>query len=88
MKNKFAAFFCRGEIRDCFDIEFMLRRGIPFPELSKMELTEFRKKITGFKEKDFKVKLGSILESEARKYYIENRFCYLLEKIEGAINKI
>jgi len=27
MKNKIEALLSRGEIRDCFDIEFMLRRG-------------------------------------------------------------
>ena len=32
MKNKIAAFLDRGEIRDCFDIEFMLRRGISLPD--------------------------------------------------------
>jgi hypothetical protein len=27
----------RGEIRDGFDIEFLLRQGVPLPELIKME---------------------------------------------------
>jgi hypothetical protein len=27
-ENKKAAFLNRGEIRDCFDIEFLLRRGV------------------------------------------------------------
>ena len=82
MKNKCAAFLDRNEIRDCFDIEFLLRKGIPLPKMSNKELIEFKKKVTLFSEKDFKVKLGSILEGDIRKYYIENRFGYLEEKLQ------
>ena len=34
MKNKIDALLDRAEIRDCFDIEFMLRRGTKLPDLS------------------------------------------------------
>jgi len=81
MKNKVDAFLDRGEIRDCFDIEFLLRGGIPLPISSKEQVAEFKGKLTSFTDKDFKVKLGSILESETRRYYVENRFAYLQEKI-------
>lgn len=81
MKNKFDAFLDRGEIRDCFDIEFLLRRGVELPALTNRQFNEFQKKLVRFKEKDFKVKLGSILENEIRKYYVEQRFGYLQEKL-------
>ena len=81
MKNKFDAFLDRGEIRDCFDIEFLLRRGVELPALTNRQFNEFHKKLVRFKEKDFKVKLGSILENEIRKYYVEQRFGYLQEKL-------
>jgi predicted nucleotidyltransferase component of viral defense system len=81
MKNKINALLDRGEIRDSFDIEFLLRKGISLPELKAEQLSRLKKRVNGFKEKDFKVKLGSILESDVRKYYIENRFNHLLEKI-------
>jgi hypothetical protein len=81
MKNKFDAFLDRGEIRDCFDIEFMLRRGVEFPSLTDRQLNEFQKKLVRFNENDFKVKLGSILENEIRKYYVKQRFGYLQEKL-------
>ena len=81
MKNKFDAFFDRGEIRDCFDIEFLLRRGVELPALTNRQFNEFQKKLVRFKENDFKVKLGSILENEIRKYYVEQRFGYLQEKL-------
>jgi hypothetical protein len=81
MKNKFDAFLDRGEIRDCFDIEFLLRRGVELPAITNRQFNEFQKKLVRFKEKDFKVKLGSILENEMRKYYVEQRFGYLQEKL-------
>ena len=81
MKNKIAAFLDRGEIRDCFDIEFLLRRGVELPVLAGKQSIEFREKLAGFKDRDFKVKLGSILENDIRNYYIANRFRYLEEKL-------
>jgi len=87
MKNKVAAFLDRGEIRDCFDIEFLLRRGVELPGLGDRKSIEFRDKLTGFKDRDFKVKLGSILENDIRNYYIVNRFRYLEEKLGLLLSK-
>jgi len=82
IKNKIEALLDRGEIRDCFDIEFMLRRGADFPEISARQADDLRKKVTGFKDRDFKVKLGSIVDGKTRAYYIQNRFSYLMERLE------
>jgi predicted nucleotidyltransferase component of viral defense system len=81
MKNKIAALMERGEIRDGFDIEFLLRQGIPLPELTKNEISKLINRIHAFKAKDFKVKLGSVLEGDIRKYYIENRFSFFRQKL-------
>jgi len=81
MKNKIEAFLDRSEIRDCFDIEFLLRRGVALPDMDDRQTDDFRKKLTCFKERDFKVKLGSTLESDIRNYYIAHRFSYLEEKL-------
>ncbi len=83
MKNKIEAFLDRGEIRDGFDIEFLLRRGIELPTLSARRLAEFQKRLARFKERDFKVKLGSILEGDIRKYYAAHGFSYLAEMISA-----
>jgi predicted nucleotidyltransferase component of viral defense system len=83
MQNKIEALLDRGEIRDCFDIEFMLRRGTALPELSGNQLNDLRKKAAGFKDKDFKVKLGSIVDSHTRAYYTQNRFSYLMERLNS-----
>ncbi len=81
MKNKIAAFLDRGEIRDSFDIEFLLRRGVGLPDFNKKQLNQFQKKLAGLKERDFEVKLGSILENDIREYYFTHRFSYLEEKL-------
>ena len=81
MKNKIAALMERGEIRDGFDIEFLLRQGALLPELTKNEISKLINRMDGFKAKDFKVKLGSVVESDIRKYYIENRFNFLRQKL-------
>ena len=81
INNKIEAFLDRGEIRDCFDIEFMLRRGVEIPRMNEKQSIAFRKKLALLKDRDFKVKLGSILENDTRNYYIANRFRYLQEKL-------
>lgn len=81
MNNKINALLERGEIRDGFDIEFLLRKGIRLPDLKEEQFSKLKERINGFREKDFKVTLGSILESDIRTYYIENRFAYLEENI-------
>ena len=84
MKNKIDAFLDRGEIRDCFDIEFLLRRGIEFPALTGSQYKDFQKKLARFKDRDFKVMLGSILEGDIREYYNSQKFNYLSEKLSDA----
>ena len=87
MKNKIEAFLDRGEIRDCFDIEFLLRRGVELPNLAGKQLIELREKLAGLKDRDFKVKLGSILENDIRSYYKVNRFSFLEEKLDLSLTR-
>lgn len=81
MKNKIEVFQDRGEIRDCFDIEFMIRRGIEITLKDKAQSIALQKKLARLKDSDFKVKLGSILEDDIREYYVANRFRFLQEKL-------
>lgn len=85
MKNKFEALLSRKIIRDAFDIEFLLMRGI---ELSsdKDLLKAALQIINNFKEQDYKVKLGSILDEKDRKYYLTNKFKLLKEEITKQLN--
>lgn len=79
-RNKVLALIDRGEIRDAFDLEFLVRRGV-VPDLKEEEKQEIIKKLRGFKKKDFDVKLGSVLLPEVRYYYRQKRFTYLEEKL-------
>jgi hypothetical protein len=86
MKNKIAAFLERGEIRDSFDIEFLLRRGVELPVLNHQQIVQCKKKLAGFKDRDFKVKLGSIIEKNIRDYYLSNRFSFLEERFASMLS--
>ena len=81
MKNQIQAFLDRGEIRDCFDIEFLLQRGIEFPSRFDSQRDESKKQLSGLKERDFTAKLSFILEIDIRQYYVLNRFNHIEEKL-------
>jgi len=87
MKNKIDAFLNRAEIRDCFDIEFLLRRGVALPFKDPGPNPAFQEKLDHLTERDFKVKLGSILESDLREYYVRDKFSYLKEKLASIVLK-
>lgn len=80
MKNKFEALLSRKIIRDAFDIQFMSMRGVQLPS-DKILLQKALQIINNFKEQDYKVTLGSILDKPDRRYYLENRFSFLKEEI-------
>lgn len=80
MLNKFEALISRKLIRDAFDIEFLIIRGVELPS-DKIKLQEAIKIINNFKEQDFKVTLGSILDDRDRKFYLTNKFKLLKEEI-------
>ena len=84
MKNKVEALLSRKAIRDCFDIEFLLMRGIPLPK-GKEKLEAMLRVIDSYKERDFKVTLGSILSVNDRKLYTEKKFALLREEIKSKI---
>jgi Nucleotidyl transferase AbiEii toxin, Type IV TA system len=83
MRNKIKAFLDREEIRDGFDIEFLLRKGVALDLKDEKESLAFREKLARLKERDFKVKLGSILEGPIRQYYVQHRFSFLEEKLSS-----
>jgi hypothetical protein len=85
MKNKVSAFLDRNEIRDCFDMEFMLRRGVALPPLDASVLRRLRARVRDLGERDFKVKLGSVLENDIRAAYTSRGFAYLDEKLHEAV---
>jgi len=80
MSEKIDSFLERKEIRDIFDIEFLYKKGIELKE-SPEKLIKILDGIKLFKKNDYKVKLGSLLEKEQRKYYINENFKILIAAI-------
>lgn len=83
--NKIEALTSRKLIRDAFDLEFLLMRGVDLPA-EKEKLEKALRIINNFKEQEFKVTLGSVLEEKDRKFYLENRFKFLKEELTKNIN--
>ena len=65
---------------------FCCARGIELPADIGKKTGRLLKKLDGFKDRDFKVKLGSILEAEVREYYVTQRFSYLEEKLSSQLS--
>lgn len=84
MKNKIEALLSRKLIRDAFDIQFLLMRGVEL-QFEKDKLERSLDIINNFKEQEYKVTLGSILEEKDRKFYLENRFKLLKEELTKSI---
>lgn len=73
MQMKIEAFLERKEIRDIFDIEFLLKKGVSL-ETSSQILNKILKIIESLNKKDYTIKLGSLLEEKERRYYTLNNF--------------
>lgn len=87
MKNKIEAFLSRKLIRDCFDIDFIFKRGIPLPN-EKSKLEKMIVIIDSFKERDFKVTLGSLLDADEREIYNQTKFNVLKQEITAILNSM
>ena len=79
-KRKLLAMRARNEIRDFFDFEFLLRRGVLLL-IGKSQKDDLLKKISAFKKTDYSVTLGALLEKELRDHYVRSGFSYLLEAL-------
>lgn len=80
MRSKIEAFLDRKEIRDVFDIEFLLKKDVEI----EADPDEIRRLITGIlslKKSDYSVKLGSIIEPDQRRYYTKENFKILISKL-------
>lgn len=82
-KRKLLAARERTEIRDFFDLEFLLRKGaLKIPKKEKARLID---KIRHFTKNDYRVILGSLLEKDLRDHYAKHGFTYLLNAIEEGV---
>jgi predicted nucleotidyltransferase component of viral defense system len=73
MASKVNAFLDRKEIRDVYDLEFLVKRGVPL-NLSKRQEAEVLQQIDHLSKRDYTVKLGMLLEDGQRLYYRNENF--------------
>lgn len=86
MEAKIGAFLERKEIRDLFDMEFLLKKGIDIDAPTET-LEKILKGIDSLTRKDYTVKLGSLIEEEQRRYYINENFKILKSAIREKLSK-
>ena len=80
MTAKIDAFLNRKEIRDIFDMEFLIKKGIE-PDAPRNRLQKVLKGIDSLKRSDYTVKLGSILPAKQRQYYLQENFKILKQAL-------
>ena len=80
MKNKIEAALNRKEPRDCFDIEFLLRRGVKI-DINDKTKKQLKDRASGFTKKDIAAALSPLLEISDRNYYYKNGFKFLVSQI-------
>ncbi len=83
LSAKFRALIDRREIRDAFDAEFLIKKGIKC-KVDTGIITQSRRVIEGFTKDDYRVKLGAILAPKERAYYREANFKILLGYLTAA----
>jgi predicted nucleotidyltransferase component of viral defense system len=76
MMSKIAAFLQRKEIRDVYDLEFLVKKGVA-ADISSEQADQILSTIAAFTCQDYNVKLCSLLEAEQRPYYRQNNFSIL-----------
>lgn len=81
MKTKIETFLDRCEVRDAFDIEFLLKKGVKiYTETGN--ISKLKKTLDSLTEQDFKVKLFPLLSPEKREYYLKEGFKILRMTLE------
>ncbi|HAJ27647.1 MAG TPA: hypothetical protein DCG53_10460 [Syntrophus sp. (in: bacteria)] len=81
MTSKIAAFLQRKEIRDAYDLEFLVKKGVA-ANISPAQADQALTAIAALTRQDYNVKLCSLLEAEQRPYYRQNNFSILKAYLE------
>jgi len=73
MTSKMDAFLQRKEIRDAYDLEFLVKKGVQ-ADISPEKRDQILTAIAALTRQDYNVKLCSLLEADQRPYYRQNNF--------------
>jgi len=76
MTSKIEAFLQRKEIRDAYDLEFLIKKGVS-ADISPEKADQVLSAIAALTRQDYNVKLCSLLEAAQRPYYRQNIFIIL-----------
>ena len=85
MNSKIDAFLDRHEIRDVFDMEFLLKKGIGFGGVPVEKLRKIMHGIEKLHTRDYTARLGPLLGAKERAYYSKENFKILKAAIMEAI---
>lgn len=86
MQAKAAAFLDRKEIRDVFDMEFLVKKGVDV-DLPSPELRRLLEGIEKLRPIEYAQKLGSVLEAKERRYYRDKNFRILKSAIQEKLER-
>jgi len=81
MTSKVAAFLERKEIRDAYDLEFLVKKGVK-ADLPREKAEQVLAAIDALTPQDYNVKLSSLLEAEQRDHYRRNNFTILRDHLK------
>jgi predicted nucleotidyltransferase component of viral defense system len=73
MTSKIDAFLQRKEIRDAYDLEFLVKKGVQ-ADISPEKGGQILTAIAALTRQDYNTKLCSLLEADQRPYYRQNNF--------------
>lgn len=76
MTSKMEAFLQRKEIRDAYDLEFLVKKGVEV-DIPQERADQITSAIETLTRQDYNVKLSSLLEADQRAYYRKNNFMIL-----------
>ncbi len=82
-RMKVAAALDRSEIRDFFDLEFLIRRKA-FPPIPASQKTALLRKLSRMEKTSYLAVLGSLLDRELREYYRRNGFSFLQDYLSNS----
>jgi predicted nucleotidyltransferase component of viral defense system len=73
MRSKIDALLQRKEIRDAYDLEFLVKKGLK-ADISPEKANQLLTAIDALTRHDYDVKLSSLLDADQRSYYRANNF--------------
>lgn len=76
MTSKVEAFLQRKEIRDAYDLEYLVKKGVE-ADIGSEKAGKILATIDALSRQDYNVKLSSLLDAEQRAYYRQNNFTIL-----------